>query len=95
MAEETETMEVVAKRFSIEPSSSTVIESQQLDVFKPTDLNRVLKTVPGVQIQEEEGYGLRPNIGMRGAHPHRSRKILIMEDGIPSGPAPYSAPAAY
>ncbi|MBC7533351.1 MAG: TonB-dependent receptor [Oligoflexus sp.] len=95
LAEEAEKIEVIGKRFSIEPSSSTVIDAEQLDVFKPTDLNRLLKTVSGIQIQEEDGYGLRPNIGMRGAHPHRSRKILIMEDGIPSGPAPYAAPAAY
>ncbi|WP_324953666.1 TonB-dependent receptor family protein [Oligoflexus sp.] len=79
----------------LEPSSTTVIGVEQLETYKYTDLNRVLKTVPGVQIQEEDGFGLRPNIGMRGVAPHRSRKVLIMEDGIPSGPAPYAAPAAY
>ncbi len=79
----------------LEPGSTTVIGVEQLETYKYTDLNRVLKTVPGVQIQEEDGFGLRPNIGMRGVAPHRSRKVLIMEDGIPSGPAPYSAPAAY
>jgi Fe(3+) dicitrate transport protein len=79
----------------LEPGSTTVIGVEQLETYKYTDLNRVLKTVPGVQIQEEDGFGLRPNIGMRGVAPHRSRKVLIMEDGIPSGPAPYAAPAAY
>lgn len=90
-----ETMTVTGQRAYVEPSSNTVVTSEQLETYKYTDLNRILKTVPGVQIQEEDGFGLRPNIGMRGVAPHRSRKILIMEDGIPSGPAPYAAPAAY
>ncbi|MFW7379870.1 MAG: TonB-dependent receptor family protein [Oligoflexus sp.] len=78
-----------------EPGSTTVIDQENLERFKYTDLNRILRNIPGIQIQEEEGFGLRLNLGMRGAHPHRSRKVLIMEDGIPVGPAPYAAPAAY
>lgn len=62
---------------------------------KSTDVLKLLKQVPGVQVQEEDGMGLRPNIGLRGTHPHRSRKVVLMEDGILIGPAPYSAPAAY
>jgi len=94
-ASNSEQVTVKAKKLVTEPGSATILDKEHLDIHKYTDLNRALKAVPGVQIQEEDGFGLRPNIGMRGAHPHRSRKILIMEDGIPSGPAPYAAPAAY
>lgn len=90
-----EEVTVFGKRAYFEPSSNTEVRAESLKTYKYTDLNRVMKTVPGVQVQEEDGYGLRPNIGMRGVAPHRSRKILFMEDGIPGGPAPYSAPAAY
>ena len=84
-----------AEAIKKQPGSAHLIDTKEIEKFEYTDINRVLTQIPGVNIQEEEGYGLRPNIGLRGAHPHRSRKIALMEDGILIGPAPYSAPAAY
>jgi Fe(3+) dicitrate transport protein len=77
------------------PGSATLIDAEALETFEYTDIHRILNAVPGVNLQEEDGYGLRPNIGLRGTSPERSKKVTLMEDGILSGPAPYSAPAAY
>ena len=77
------------------PGSAHIIDNEALEVFIATDILRVLRTVPGVYVQEEEGFGLRPNIGIRGSGLDRSARIALLEDGILIAPAPYSAPAAY
>ncbi len=75
--------------------SAYILRKDQLDRMAHTDPHRVLLQVPGVYVRGEDGFGLRPNIGMRGANPDRSKKVTLMEDGILFGPAPYAAPAAY
>ncbi len=105
MAESTEVLEgVIVSRVSLfggnsqiddVPGSAHFISQKELNRFNNSDVNRVLRNIPGIIIQEEDGFGLRPNIGMRGTGVERSSKVTIMEDGILMAPAPYAAPAAY
>ena len=71
------------------------IGEKTLDTFEYDDIHRILSAAPGVYYREEDGYGLRPNIGMRGVSSDRSKKVVIMEDGVLLAPAPYAAPAGY
>lgn len=75
--------------------SGAFVGAEQIKVENATDINQLLKTVPGVYVREEDGLGLRPNIGIRGATSERTEKITLMEDGVLIAPAPYSNPAAY
>ncbi|MCB1841991.1 MAG: TonB-dependent receptor plug domain-containing protein, partial [Halioglobus sp.] len=77
------------------PGTGAVIDNEQIRIEAAADINQLLKTVPGVYVLEEDGYGLRPNIGIRGATSERSGKITLLEDGVMIAPAPYSNPAAY
>jgi len=77
------------------PGSGAIIPSNILLNTHPISANEVLRKVPGIYVREEEGFGIRPNIGIRGLFPTRSTKVLLLEDGIPFSIAPYGDPAAY
>lgn len=77
------------------PGSAHFVRRQQLERFRYDDPQAALAGVPGVYSRGEDGVGLRPNIGVRGVNPDRSKKVALLEDGIPVAPAPYSASAAY
>jgi Fe(3+) dicitrate transport protein len=72
-----------------------VIDAEELAKFEYTDIQKILAGVPGVSFRNEDGYGLRPNISIRGTRDDRSGKITLMEDGVLIAPAPYSASSAY
>ena len=86
---------IIADKARSMPGSAQLINNKTIDKLNQTNINSVLRTVPGVSIRDEEGFGLRPNIGLRGTSLNRSAKITLMEDGILIAPAAYSDPSAY
>ena len=77
------------------PGAAHVLDRETLARFAYTDVQRIARLVPGVSIQVEDGFGLRPNLSIRGVATERSGRITLLEDGVLIAPAPYSAPSAY
>jgi Fe(3+) dicitrate transport protein len=77
------------------PGSVDIVDRATLERSRVMTTNEALRKVAGVHVRDEEGFGLRPNIGLRGINPTRSNKVLLLEDGIPLAYAPYGDNASY
>lgn len=72
--------EVVTITGSLEDPQSTTgsayaLPRQELQKFEATNVNAILRTVPGVHVREEDGMGTFPNIGIRAGSSGRSGRI--------------------
>jgi len=77
------------------PGSAQTLDRRTLTRARVFTTNEALRKVSGIVVRDEEGLGLRPNIGIRGLNPTRSAKVLLLEDGVPVALAPYGDNAAY
>jgi Fe(3+) dicitrate transport protein len=77
------------------PGAIDRIGPRILENSRVFNFSEALRKVSGVNVRDEEGFGLRPNIGIRGTNPTRSTKVLLLEDGVPLTYAPYGDNASY
>jgi Fe(3+) dicitrate transport protein len=84
-----------ADRLATIPGSAHVIDESVLEASRVFTINEAIRKVPGIYARDEEGFGLRPNLGVRGLNPTRSSKVLLLEDGLPLAYAPYGDNASY
>ncbi len=78
------------------PGTVDVINQKRMEELQPQSLQDVLRTIPGVNVRGDEGgLGSIPNIGIRGLHPGRSSKVLLLEDGAPIQPSLFISNASY
>lgn len=71
------------------PGAASLLTDDTLDTYKPYSLHDAFDFVPGVRTIDDDALGLRSGIGVRGAPPRRSRKVLLMEDGTPINNSAY------
>lgn len=91
------TVQVIGTPEALEriPGSGEILDKQTLESSRVFTANEALRKLPGINVRDEEGFGLRPNIGIRGLNPTRSTKITLLEDGVPLSYAPYGDNASY
>ena len=77
------------------PGSVELLDRRTLETSRVLDSSEALRKVAGLNVRDEEGFGLRPNIGIRGLNPTRSSKVLLLEDGLPLTYAPYGDNSSY
>jgi Fe(3+) dicitrate transport protein len=85
----------LARTLEQTPGSVTLVRNEDLRAVRPQHAGDMLRNVPGVHVVPEDGLGMRLNISVRGLDPNRSRKVLILEDGIPLTLNPYGSPELY
>ena len=77
------------------PGSGALITHAEIERAQPYDSAELLRRVPGINVHEQEGGGLRLDLGVHGLDPGRARNTLILEDGIPLAVNPYSEADLY
>jgi len=77
------------------PGSANVLTASDINQGMFVTNNEAFRLISGIHTVEEEGAGLRANIGIRGLDPDKSRNVLMLEDGIPVALGPYGEPEMY
>jgi len=75
--------------------TNNIINAQELKRNNPLGTEEMLRMIPGVAITGDMGLSNRLNIGIRGANPRRSTRVLALEDGSPIAVATYLDPQVY
>lgn len=83
------------EQFARIPGSAASVDRRKIEQIQPVSGHEVFRSISGIHAVEEEGLGLRANIGVRGLDPNKSRSVLMMEDGVPVALAPYGEPEMY
>ena len=69
--------------------AGTNVSADDIEQSRPLTNQEALARVPGVVAVNDDGLGRHSGIGIRGSSYRRSRKILVMEDGVPINFATY------
>lgn len=77
------------------PGSAHYVEQDEIKRKQPQSLLETVSATPGVHIVDTDGQGALPRISMRGLNPDMSKKVLILEDGVPVNLGPFVDPATY
>lgn len=77
------------------PGAAARLSAEQIDALRPYTLHDALDFIPGLRHIDDDALGRRSSIGVRGAPSRRSRKTLLLEDGVPINASAYLDPSAH
>ena len=78
------------------PGAASTVEAAELEENNPVGMQETLAAVPGVFIRSDDGMGqTRMSVSIRGLQSRRTKRVMVMEDGIPIQPAPYIFSSLY
>lgn len=77
------------------PGAAAVLVNEDLQRLRPYTLHDALDFVAGVRTLDDDAFGRRSGISVRGAPTRRSRKVLLLEDGAPINASTYLDPSAH
>ncbi len=94
---DTDTATVRGSRRGLErvAGAASTLDRRDLERMQPQTPQEALRALPGLYVRDEDGVGLRFNISLRGLDPTRSRRMVLLEDGMPTAINPYAEPDAY
>ncbi|TCK09179.1 Fe(3+) dicitrate transport protein [Marinobacterium mangrovicola] len=72
------------------PGARDVVSAEELHERGALNLEDALRSTPGLQVLDETGTGILPNIGVRGMNPLRSERVQFLVDGYPIAIGPYT-----
>jgi Fe(3+) dicitrate transport protein len=73
----------------------TIVTAKDVERMQPFDVAEALRRVPSLYVRQDTNGGQRLDIGVRGLDPGRSRRVLVLEDGVPIQINPYAEPDLY
>ncbi|MDQ8697675.1 TonB-dependent receptor domain-containing protein [Hyphomicrobium sp. LHD-15] len=75
--------------------AGTRVDAAELAQQRPLTNHDALASVPGVVTVTDDGMARHSGIGLRGSPMRRSRKVLVMEDGLPINFSTYLDPSTH
>jgi Fe(3+) dicitrate transport protein len=77
------------------PGAMSILTAEELARLRPYTLHDAFDFVAGVRTLDDDAFGRRAGISIRGAPTRRSRKVLLLEDGTPINASTYLDPSAH
>ena len=78
------------EEIKVYPGSRSLVTEAELHERGALNLEDALRSTPGLQVLDETGTGILPNIGVRGMNPLRSERVQFLVDGYPIAIGPYT-----